>query len=239
MALSALLLSNDLTLIQLLRPLLPEIGLQIDHSFSPDAARKLLGAQKYESLIVDIDTPGALEFMSSLRDLPMTRNAIIFAAISSTSMTTAFQAGANFVLEKPLSTDRVVRSFRAAQGLILRERRRYYRHPVLISATLEYGNKVEEVHLTNISEGGMALETASPLQPGQLVKWKFELPQTKISLEGKGEVSWTDNSGHAGIRFVHVPLTYKVRLEDWLSERAREEPLTVGPSLNRACSSTI
>ena len=234
MALSALLLSEDQAVIQILRPLLPEIGIHTDQCTSPESGRGALASRKYEAIIVDTDSAGGLEFMSSLRELPMTRNAIIFAITTSVSVTTAFQAGANFVLEKPLTYDRALRSFRAAQGLILRERRRYYRHPVSMSATLEYGSKLEEVTLTNLSEGGMAFEVGSPLTPGLLLKWRFDLPDSKISLEGKGEVSWTDNDGHAGIRFVHIPLTFKVRLEEWLSVRAREEPAPLFVNANRS-----
>jgi CheY-like chemotaxis protein len=232
-ALSALLLSEDPRVIQVLRPLLPELGIHTDQCASAESGRRLLNSQKYEAIIVDADSPGGFEFMASLRQLPMTRNVIIFALTRSTSVTVAFQAGANFVLEKPLTAERAMRSFRAAQGLILRERRRYYRHPVEMFATLEYGNNVDSVSVTNLSEGGMALESNSPLTPGLIVKWKFDLPDKKGSAEGKGEVSWNDNGGHLGIRFVHVPLLCKRRLEDWLNERSREEP-TLFLNVNRS-----
>lgn len=224
MALNALLLSDDVTVAQILRPLLPELGITTDQCGSPDSARKMIAIQKYETLIIDTEMAGALEFMGSLRDLPMTRNGIIFAVIQNLTVSSAFQHGANFVLEKPLSEERAHRSLRAAQGLILRERRRYYRHPVNFSASLEFGDKLEVVAVTNLSEGGMAVETGVPLTPGLAVRFKFDLPQSR-SLEGKGEVSWTDNNGRAGICFVHVPLVYKVKLEDWLNERAREDML--------------
>ena len=224
MALSALLLSGDSNVVQVLRPLLPELGITTDQCDSPDACRKMLANQKYEAIIIDADTGGALEFMASLRALPMTRNAIIFAIVRSTSLTAAFQAGANFVLEKPLSVERATRSFRAAQGLILRERRRYYRYPVSMPATLEFGNNVDSVTITNVSEGGMAINVGSPLTNGLIMKWKFDLPDGKGAIEGKGEVSWTDNKNSAGVRFVHIPQNLKIRLEDWLNERAREEP---------------
>jgi CheY-like chemotaxis protein len=237
MALNALLLSEDPAVLQVLRPLLPEIGLETDQCSSAENARKLLTNRKYEAIIVDADLTGAFEFMASLRQLPMTRNAIIFSMTSSTSMTAAFQAGANFVLEKPLSSERALRSFRAAHGLILRERRRYYRHPVSTPAILEYGIKTEAVMLTNLSEGGMAIEVDSPLIAGQMLKWKFDLPGTKTSLEGKGEVSWTDDTGHAGVRFVHVPQAFKVVLEEWLTQRTREDPRTLITRANRGWKS--
>ncbi|HEY3928573.1 MAG TPA: PilZ domain-containing protein [Candidatus Koribacter sp.] len=223
MALKALLLSEDQDVIQLLRSLLPELGIHTDQCVTSASARKLLTSQKYEAIIVDADTIGSLGFLTSLRQLPQSRNAIIFALIHAVSVTVAFQAGANFVLEKPLTLDRAQRSFRAAQGLILRERRRYYRHSVNMFATLEYGNNAEAVTITNLSEGGMAIEVGSNLAAGTVLKWKFDLADRRGTLEGKGEVSWF-NAGKAGVRFVHVPIPYKIKLEEWLAERAQEEP---------------
>lgn len=233
MSLSALLLSEDAAVMQILRPLLPELGIHTDQCASAESCRKLLSTQKYEAIIVDVDAAGGFDFLGSLRQLPMTRHTIIFALVSSLSVTAAFQAGANFVLEKPFSPERAMRSFRAAQGLILRERRRYFRHPVDLFATLEFGSQTEGVTITNLSEGGMAIGVRTPLTPGLMLKWKFDLPEGKGTLEGKGEVSWSDGDGRAGICFVFVPRTYKIRLEEWLSERSREEvPLFI--NVNRS-----
>lgn len=224
MGLNALLLSQDVAVVELRRPLLPEMGLHTDQCGSPLGGCKRLATQNYEAIIVDADLPGAFDFMASLRHMPTARHAIIFSITKSASMTRAFQAGANFVLPKPLSAERALRSFRAAQGLMLGERRRYYRHPVSLPAVLAHGNKIESVMLTNLSEGGMAIEITSPLVIGQMLKWKFALPENMLCVEGKGEVSWADGRGNAGIRFVHVPQPYKVLLEEWLSTHSLEVP---------------
>jgi CheY-like chemotaxis protein len=233
-ALSVLLLSTDAAVVQVLRPLLPELGMHTDQCATTDAARKMISAKKYEAIIVDVDISGASEFMASLRQLAMSRNSIIFSLTRSTTMTEAFQAGANFVLEKPLTSDRAMRSFRAAQGLIVRERRRYFRHPVSIRATLEYGNTIEEVTVANLSEGGMAIDVRGALMAGQVLKWKFELPEKHQAVEGKGEVSWFDSSGHAGIRFVFIPQKLKEHLEEWLRSREKGEPAPLFVNTNRS-----
>jgi CheY-like chemotaxis protein len=234
MPLSALLLSEDAKVIRTLRPMLPEFGIHTDQCTSPESSRKLLNTQKYEAIIVDTDSPGAMDFLASMRQLPMTRHAIIFALTSSIPVTSAFKAGANFVLEKPLAMDKAMRSFRAAQGLILRERRRYFRHAVSLFATFDYGSSSDAVSITNLSLGGMAIECSTIFTPGLTMKWKFELPEGKGIIEGKGEVSWADNTGHAGICFLLVPLPYKLRLESWLSERSLDEPLPLYLNVNQS-----
>ena len=227
MALSAILLSEDPDVVDVLRPLLPELGIATDQCAFPDTAMRLLNSQKYEAVIVDDEILGGVEFMATLRGLPMTRNAIIFAITRYSTVKEAFQAGANFALEKPLTAERAQRSFHAALGLIMRERRRYYRYTVSLPASVEFANRVEAITISNLSEGGMALETSCALTPGLIVKVRFELPGRRFTVEAKGEVSWTDNHNHAGICFQQIPALHKTKLEEWLSERARDEPMAM------------
>ncbi len=234
MPLSALLLSEDPDVVDVLRPLLPELGIATDQCAFPDTALRLLNSQKYEAIIVDDEIMGGVEFMGTLRGLPMTRNAIIFAVIRYVSVKEAFQSGANFALEKPLTLERAQRSFRAALGLIMRERRRFFRHTVNLSASLEFSNRIEGITISNLSEGGMAIDTNFALTPGLIVKCRFDLPGLKFTIEAKGEVSWTDSHGHAGVCFQQVPHLHKVKLEEWLNARANDEP----PAVQRASASS-
>ena len=178
-----------------LRSVLPGIGIQTDQCASPEIAHLRVVRQKYEAVIVDADSAESIEFMMNLRQLPQTKNTIIFGILEDMPVTVAFQAGANFVLDKPLTPERVHKNFRAAYGMIMRERRRYYRHPVNFIAYLEDEHNREAACVTNISEGGMALKIGFVLVPGLQVKWKFELPGSKQTVEGKGEVSWADVHG--------------------------------------------
>lgn len=224
MSLSALLLTRDEGVIQVLRSVLPEIGIHTDQCASPQIAHLRVVRQKYEAIIVDLDSAESIEFMMNLRQLPQTKNAIIFGILEDMPVTVAFQGGANFVLEKPLIEEKVHKSFRAAYGMIMRERRRYYRHPVELVAYLEDEHNREVASITNISEGGMALKIGFVLIPGMQLKWKFELPDKKLTVEGKGEVSWADVQGNAGIRFVQLSVLNRSRLEEWLGEQSVDEP---------------
>jgi CheY-like chemotaxis protein len=234
MPLRALLLSQDAAVVRVLQPLLPELGIETEQCASPESSLQRVSREKFEAIIIDADSPGGFQFLASLRELPMTRHAIVFAIVRSVSTSDAFKAGANLVLEKPLSPEKAMRSFRAAHGMILRERRRYYRHPVNLSATFEYGSNLDGVTITNLSEGGMAIQSSKIFTPGLMMKWKFELPERKGALQGKGEVSWSDSSGHAGVRFVQVPIPYKEKLAIWLSERSIDEPVPLFLNVNRS-----
>ena len=61
-------------------------------------------------------------------------------------------------MQKPISTLNATRCFSAALNFMIREQRRYFRHPVEIPATLGSGEGEKlKATITNISEGGMAI----------------------------------------------------------------------------------
>jgi hypothetical protein len=129
--------------------------------------------------------------------------------------------GANFALDKPLSIERTTRSVRAAHGLIVRERRRYYRHLVNVTGVIIVDGITElPVSVTTISEGGVSIECARELDEGGAARLKIILPGSKKPLDLKGEVIWASQEGRAGIRFQVVPVEAKKELESWLAKRA-------------------
>ena len=59
-----------------------------------------------------------------------------------------------------------------------------------------------EAHSSNLSEGGLGLETAKPLNPDFLLKVNFEL-QSDQAMEVYGKVVWS-RQNHCGIRFMYT-----------------------------------
>ena len=107
---------------------------------------------------------------------------------------------------------------------MVRERRRYFRHPVEMPLRIILPDTPElNATSTNVSEGGMAIRLLGKLEKDAAVKLQFSLPGTSTSLELKGEVAWADGTGHAGIRFANVPQSSQYQLDKWLTERIQNE----------------
>jgi len=141
------------------------------------------------------------------------------------------QMGAGFVLQKPITTTNALRSFHAAYGLMHRERRRYFRLPVDIPVILTFGRAQEmKVTACNLSEGGMAVETAAAL-PSDVARVKFSLPGTDITLSPKAEIAWSDAAGRGGIRFLELTLTAREQLESWLLQKMEQREPGMHPSV--------
>jgi len=132
--------------------------------------------------------------------------------------------GANFVLQKPVTTAGTLRCFHTALSFMVREKRRYFRCPVEIPVNLFF-NQGEELKgtVTNLSEGGMAIRFEGELARDAISKAQFLLPGARARLEPKGEIAWADGRGRAGIKFVEVPDSCREQLERWIMRRIETE----------------
>ena len=78
------------------------------------------------------------------------------------------------------------------------------------------GHVLELSEIVNISEGGMAIQAASPLQVQHSLDVCLDLTATSARILTTGEVVWTNPSGRAGIRFPQMPDDSLRQLKEWL-----------------------
>jgi ActR/RegA family two-component response regulator len=225
MPLESLLLSRDLEVIRILKPALEKLSVDVEVCRGVSSGQEILRSEKFDAIIVDCDDlKGALTVFGGLRKSDSNKNSVTFAILNgSTTTQQAFQMGANFVLQKPISALNAKRCLSAAINFMIRERRRYFRHPVEMSATISFGEGQKlKVMLTNISEGGMAIFFRGPLPKGAVSTVSFKLPGAATPLEPKVQMAWMDESGRAGLRFIDVPKESRVQLDAWLNEQCEK-----------------
>jgi c-di-GMP-binding flagellar brake protein YcgR len=233
MTLESLLLSRDQHLIGVLRPVLEKLAIGLEVCSGARSGSEILASEKFDAVIVDCDDlQGGVDVLQILRKSPSNRTSVTFALLNGRTTTQqAFERGANFVLQKPVSTASALRCFGAALSFMARERRRYFRHPVCVSVALTFGEEREwKAITTNISEGGMAISFTGKLPQGRLSKASFDLPGAHLSLEPKVEVAWVDGLGRAGLRFIDMPENTRSQLDQWLTEQiVVKEPALLRP----------
>jgi len=225
MEVRALVVTNDPDAVALLRRVFGVVGLGMDLCPEPEDALRRVPTGRYEAIVVDCDAgTGGAALLKTLRAEPSCKSSIFFAVVTkSTSMRQAFDLGANFLLEKPLSLDRALRCFRAAYGLIQAERRRYYRHHLSIPVELDSTNiPVIHARSTNLSSSGMAIQVKGPLQTGATVRARFELPNAAERFDVTCLVLWVRN-GQAGLHFSNLSNRTRGILLAWLGARMEEE----------------
>ncbi len=226
MNLDSLLISRDSALLGVLRPALEKISVNLETCAEQKRADDLLARRKFDAVIVDCDDlQFGFKLLQGLRTTQSNGKSVAFAVVNGKTTTQdAFKSGANFVLQKPLTTLHASRCFNAALNFMVRERRRYFRHPVDMPVRISVPPDQELTAVaTNLSEGGMAIRILTKIPKDNLVKVRFTLPGVNISLDLKGEAAWTDGTGQVGIRFIEVPQSSQYQLEKWLTDRLQNE----------------
>lgn len=70
--------------------------------------------------------------------------------------------------------------------------------------------------MINISQGGMAVESTSALNPGQVHQIKFRLPEQEKCITCIARVIWSDGQGRAGLRFTEGNSSHRGELVPWI-----------------------
>jgi CheY-like chemotaxis protein len=225
MPLESLLLTRDPEVIRVLQPALERLSVEVEVCRGVSSGQEILRTEKFDAIIVDCDDlKGALTVLESLRKSASNRNSVTFAILNGgTTTQRAFQMGANFVLQKPISVLNANRCFSAAINFMIREQRRYFRHPAEIPATIAFGEGQNlKATVTNISEGGMAIFFRGQLPKGSISTARFKLPGAATPLEPKVQIAWVDESGRSGLRFTDMPRESRDQLNDWLAEQGEK-----------------
>jgi CheY-like chemotaxis protein len=226
MTLDSLLLSQDPELVRVIRPTLEKLSIDVSVCHEIGSGADILASDKFDAVIVDCDDlKGGLSLLQGLRKTPSNKNSVAFAILNGKKTTTqqAFEYGANFVLQKPISALNASRCFHAALNFMVRERRRYFRHPLAMPVKILLGDHSIACNSTNLSESGIALFLTDRLPKGATPRLQFVLPEANLKFEIEAEVVWADGKGRAGLRFQNVPERSQQQLEAWLDDRLEQE----------------
>jgi CheY-like chemotaxis protein len=237
-----LLVSADPVTIQQFSHALQELSISPDVCREVPAAVCVLNRRKFDAVIVDLqlgEQSGLI--LDEMRLSPSNRTAVTFVISGSDAeATAAFKKRSGFVFERPLSAKSIRSILRPAYGLILRERRRYFRCPLSIPIVILRRAEPEvRCYSVNLSEGGMAVSTFVPLNPGEKVHVQFTLPGHEVPFLAESRICWW-KTGHLGVRFLSLAPGRKSELQDWLSRKLEEMlPEFVAEKFQKAESSSL
>ncbi len=73
-----------------------------------------------------------------------------------------------------------------------------------IPVQYRFGSTIAAALTLNLSHGGIAIRTTSPLAAGAKIKVRFRLPGGKADVEAEGRVAWSDRRVGMGVQFETV-----------------------------------
>jgi CheY-like chemotaxis protein len=226
MNLTSLLVCSDDRAIRILRNVLGELEIHVEHCADTVSAANKLAQHSFEAVIIDCNDERSFGLLKSVRSGQQNRKSVAIAIIDArTNLQTAFKLGANFVVYKPISTEKAKSSFRAARALLKRERRRSVRLEVNVPAYFRFQDgEGEQASISGLSEGGLSVRLASlPGKKSGLIAFSFALPDTTTVIEATGTIAWQDARSRVGIQFATLSEVSHHSLKEWLHLQSGEK----------------
>jgi DNA-binding response OmpR family regulator len=181
------------------------------------AAEKILQEQNYDALFLDCDDLyGSKALLPWIRKTRTNKNSVLVAIVNGdTTPPDAIDLGATSTLQKPIAAQGLKDALKSSCEAF--RQRRHRRISVQIPVYVSFGDTVDRLATTlNVSEGGMALRSESPIDADEPVRLKFQLPGSSHTVLLRGEIAWSDPQGFAGVRFVSIMGAGSDVLRSWL-----------------------
>jgi ActR/RegA family two-component response regulator len=223
---TALFVSEDAVATRQIAEAMQELALSVEVCNNVSDAMDRVNHSKLEVAVIDFSLGNqAALLLEQLRGSASNRTAVVFAITSSSAETAyALKAGSSFALERPLTFDSLRNTLQAAYGMIVRERRRYFRYPISVPAAVSKKGELEIFGETvNVSERGFAFNGSTPLVPGTEVTAQFTLTNPQLAVTAECKVCWTNDSGQSGLSFLFLPSDLSSELQAWLARRLEEQ----------------
>jgi DNA-binding response OmpR family regulator len=232
MNLKSLLLSSDERTVRVLRRVLSDLEIDLEHCSRADDAIRQITRQRFEAIIVDgTNAEEASSVFRGAKAAPVNKRALAIVLVESpVGLKGGFEMGAHFVLHKPLAVERAKASFRAVRALMKRERRLQLRVAVQIPVEC-FGSGRYKAKTLDLCEGGMAIQFTGRVAKENSLRFSLDLPGMDEKLEIYGELAWEGNGDQAGVRFKNATDEQRNTLRQWLNSQL-PEPEPDDPPVN-------
>jgi len=232
MNLKSLLLSSDEKTVRVLRRVLSDLEIDVEHCSTADDAICRITRQRFEAIIVDgANAEEAGSVLRGAKAAPVNKRALGIVLVEApVGLKGGFEMGAHFVLHKPLAVERAKASFRAVRALMKRERRLQMRVPVQIPVECHGAGRYKATTI-DLCEGGMAIHFSGRVAKENSLRFSLELPGMDRTLEIYGELAWEGNGDQAGVRFKNATDEQRDILRQWLNSQL-PEPEQDDPPVN-------
>jgi uncharacterized protein (TIGR02266 family) len=87
-----------------------------------------------------------------------------------------------------------------------------------IPVAYRFGNTIAAALTLNLSKGGVAIRTMSPLDAGAKVRVRFRLPGSRTDVEGESRVAWSDRRIGMGLQFEKVAPEHQAAIDGFVDQ---------------------
>ena len=225
----ALILTGDLELSQAIRAAVERFGIATGSNVKGGDVLEELQRNKFDLVVVDCSNiEQGCAALREIRLSPTHRSAVSIAIVGEHgNREQVSDAGADFIVSHANYPVEIATTLRSAYGLILRERGRYSRFPLVAEVHVRCGTLSSDGWILNVSQGGVCVRGIDQPLSGPLQMW-FALDEGSAPIELVGAVVW-QRDGLTGIQFTSMTKASRAELEDWLSRQFEIQTLVRPP----------
>src|SRR5712692_6312510 len=208
-------------LCELIQEVLTSAEIEAQATSSSLQASKILREERFDAVFLDVrmPAPDGIELARQIRASGRNQTTpivMITGEEDRTVLTRAFQAGANFLLFKPIDRHRLIRLIRVTEGMIQREKRQYQRVRVGCKVSLQSGQQRSSGRTVDLSLNGAMIQADNVYSVGSIVQMELELTPGKPELRAAARVVRVVGNDCMGLHIEKMPLADSAKLQEFL-----------------------
>jgi CheY-like chemotaxis protein len=217
----ALIVDDEVEMCDLMQEVLKSTGMNsLALTHSAEAAHHLQ-QERFEVVLLDfrMRPPDGIELTRQIRQSgfnQMTPVILVSEDRQITTVSLGFQAGASFVLYKPIDKARLLKLIWATQGAIDREKRRFRRVAHRANVLLGSGGRKLEGETIDLSLNGMLVKAEPAFPVGSIVNFRLSLTPEARPICGTGTVVRLVGPDQMGIHLEQLSPMETARLQSFL-----------------------
>jgi CheY-like chemotaxis protein len=216
-----LVVDDDPLICELIQDVLESAEIKSQTTSDSQQALILIREEKFDAVFLDVrmPAPDGIALARQVRVSALNRTTPIVMITGETDrglLTRVFEAGATFVLFKPIDRHRLMRLLRVSEDSIQREARQFQRVKVTCKVSMQSDQERSLGHTLDISLSGAMVCADKTFPVGSLIQVELELGQGRGTLSGAARVVRVVGVDCMGLHFENVPLDHARKMQEFL-----------------------
>ncbi len=187
---------------------------------SAEAAQRIM-EEKFHMVALDVNMPhpNGMELARRIRSSPLNQTVPIFMFTAYSDVATmreGYAAGVTFYIVKPLNVAKLRGLFRAARGMMIKERRRYIRLPFGVDVICTVGERRFKARSLDLSHGGISLQGSLGIPDGEIIEIEFTIPGESQPLKILAKVARIADAKGMAMEFIDPEPSAQAALERYV-----------------------
>ena len=216
-----LVVDDDPLICELIRDVLESAEIKSHTTSDSQQASILIREEKFDAVFLDLKMPApdGIALARQVRASALNRTTPIVMITGESDrhlLSRVFEAGATFVLFKPVDRHRLIRLIRVSEDVIQRESRQFQRVKVNCKVSMQMDQMRSVGHTLDISLNGAMVFADKTFPVGSLIRVELELARGKDPLSGAARVVRLVGTDCMGLQFENVPLGQSRKMQEFL-----------------------